>query len=189
MQKYTPQTPGGGTKNAIIAGAAGFGLGLLAAAGRKAAVQAVTYAAGDWDEGLKAEHKMATTILEAMEQTDETDLSKRRGLLFQLQHALGKHAIQEEDIVYCALRDAGLVEEADKLNHDHGYIKQYLYDIEMSGFDSPRYAETARKLKALIGEHVQQEENVLFPRLKASLSEEQNKKLTNRMNREGFKVA
>lgn len=181
--------PSNTAQNALIAGAAGFGLGLLAAAGRKAAVQAITYAAGDWVEGLKAEHKMAAGIFDLMQATTTEDTKKRAALLFQLQHALGKHAVQEEDIIYCALRESGEVAAADKLNHEHGYVKQHLYDLETIDKASPRWMETVVEFRALIDAHVRDEEDVLYPALRATLSPEQNRKLTNRMNREGFKVA
>ena len=180
---------GGNTTNALIAGAAGFGLGLLAAAGRKAAVQAVTYAAGDWFDGLKAEHKQANGIFDLIEQTTTEDVKKRAALLFSLQHALGKHGVQEEDIIYCAVREHGAQAEADDLNHDHGYVKQYLYDLEMMDKASPLWIGKVREFRALIEAHVRKEEEEIYPRLRAQLSPEQNKKLTNRMNREGFKVA
>ncbi len=189
---YTPDYDddrGGSTRTMLIAGAAGFGLGLLAAAGRKAAVQAITYAAGDWFDGLKAEHKMAMGIFDLFEKTTTADTKKRAALLFSLQHALGKHAVQEEDIVYCAVREHGAKAEADDLNHDHGYVKQYLYDLEMMDKSSPMWIEKVREFRALIEAHVAKEENDIYPRLRAQLSDEQNKALTNRMNREGFKVA
>ncbi len=186
---YDDKPTGIGTTNALIAGAAGFGLGLLAAAGRKAAVQAITYSAGDWFDGLKAEHKMAIGIFDMLEKTTTEDIKKRAALLFSLQHALGKHAVQEEDIVYCAVRDHGAKDEADDLNHDHGYVKQYMYDLEMMDKASPLWIPKLREFRALIEKHVRKEEDEVYPRLRAQLSAEQNKQLTNRMNREGFKVA
>jgi len=174
----------------LIAGAAGFGLGLLASVGRKAVVQAVTYAAGDWFEGLKAEHKMAADIIKAMEATTEADVKKRGVLLFQLQHALGKHAIQEEDVIYCAIRALGDVADADQLGQEHNAeVKQGLYDLEQIDKASPLWLARVRELKADIEAHVRKEEDEIYPRLRAKLSDEENKKLTGRMNREGFKVA
>lgn len=186
---YNDDGDSGTTKSALIAGAAGFGLGLLAAAGRKAAVQAVTYARGDWFDGLKAEHKATMAVFDLLERTTTEDTKKRATLLFQLQHALGKHAVQEEDIIYCAVREHGAKAEADDLNHDHGYVKQFLYDLEMMDKADPRWIETVREFRTLIASHVRKEEDEIYPRLRAQLSPEQNKKLTNRMNREGFKVA
>jgi len=59
--------------NALIADAADFGIGILAAAGRKAAVQAVTYAARDWFDGLKAEHKGFIALFDLLERTTTED--------------------------------------------------------------------------------------------------------------------
>lgn len=174
----------------LLAGAVGFGLGLVASVGRKAAVQAITASAGDWFDGLKAEHKLAMGMIEALEKTDETDVAKRAALHLSLSHALGKHAIQEEDVIYCALRTLGDVTDADKLGADHNReVKQGLYDLEQIGKASPAWLARLRQMKAAIEEHVREEEDVIFPRLRAKLSAEENKKLTNRMNREGFKVA
>ena len=174
----------------LLAGAAGFGLGILAAVGRKAAVQAITASQGDWFEGLKAEHKLAMGIIETLEATTTEDTGKRKALLFSLQHALGKHAIQEEDVIYCALRALGDVADADQLGHEHNAeVKQGLYDLEQIDKASPRWIERLRVLKADIASHVEDEENVVFPKLRAKLSQEENKTLTRRMNFEGFKVA
>lgn len=179
-----------GTKDALLAGAAGFGLGLLATAGRKAAVQAVTFAAGDWFDGLRAEHKLAMGIMEAMDKTSGVEVKKRAALLLSLQHALGKHAVQEEDIVYCALRASGEVEAADELGHEHdAEVKQGLYDLEQLDTSSTDWLKRLRQLKADIEAHVRKEEDEIYPALRAKLSAEENKALTNRMNREGLKVA
>ena len=70
-------TIGNGGTSALMAGVAGFGLGMMVSAGRKAASQAATFAAGDWFEGLKAEHQAA---LEARVRADGL-LSQARSLL------------------------------------------------------------------------------------------------------------
>lgn len=174
----------------LLAGAAGFGLGLLASVGRKAAIQAITASAGDWFEGLKAEHKLAMGIIETLEKTTDAETAKRKALLFSLQHALGKHAIQEEDVIYCALRALGDVADADQLGHEHNAeVKQGLYDLEQIDKASPQWLVRLGKMKAAIAAHVREEEDVIFPRLRDKMTPEENKKLTARMNFEGFKVA
>lgn len=174
----------------LLAGAAGFGLGLLASVGRKAAVQAITASQGDWFEGLKAEHKLAMGIIETLEATTEAETAKRKALLFSLQHALGKHAIQEEDVIYCALRALGDVADADKLGAEHNSeVKQGLYDLEQIDKASPQWLERLARMKAAIETHVREEEDVIFPRLRDKMTAEENKKLSVRMNFEGFKVA
>jgi hemerythrin superfamily protein len=178
-----------GTGALIAAGAAGAVLGIAAMIGRKVAVQAPTALAGDWDDALAAEHAVVDKIFDALEMTTRQNTTKRAILLAQLKHALAKHALQEENTVYPALRDSGETEAADHLNQDHGYVKQYLYELTNCPKDSERFLEIVRRFRTDLDKHVREEEDVLFPALKASLSEEANKALTFAMNKEGFKLA
>src|SRR5690606_3769316 len=70
----------------MIAGAAagGAALGLLALLGRKAAVQAPTALAGNWDQALTLEHQATRKVFDALEATDETNTTKRSMLLSHL---------------------------------------------------------------------------------------------------------
>lgn len=181
---------GGTSTGALIgAAAAGVAVGLVANLGRKAAVQAPTMMAGDWDEALAAEHQATFKLFDALEATTDKNTTKRAMLLMQLKHALSKHAIEEENAVYPALRDHGQKEQADHLNNDHGYVKQYLYDLGNMPDNSPAFMQKVREFRAAVEEHVREEEDKIFPALKAKLSPEENKKLTMAMNKEGFKLA
>jgi hemerythrin superfamily protein len=174
-----------------LAGAAtaGVALGVLAMLGRKAAVQAPTFLAGDWDVALAAEHKAVLKLFDALQATEPTATTKRSILLAQMKHALAKHALEEENVVYPALREAGEVAGADELNAEHGYVKQYLYELENMPNDDDRFLATVAKFRADIEDHMREEEQELFPRLKSKLSDERNKQLTASMNKEGFKLA
>ncbi|HEX8302974.1 hemerythrin domain-containing protein [Sphingomonas sp.] len=171
------------------AAAGGAALGLLAMLGRKAAVQAPTALAGNWDEALALEHAATRKVFDALEATDETNTTKRSMLLSHLKHALMKHAIEEENVIYPALREAGQREAADALNQEHGYVKQYLYELENIPNASPDWLAKLKEFRADIETHMREEEDSLFPMLRAQLSEEKNKALTLLMNKEGFKVA
>ena len=177
------------TTSPVLAGAAGFGLGLLAAAGRKAAVQAITATAGDWFDGLKAEHKLAHAALEKLAQTTDADGAQRAPLVLALQHAIGKHNVQEEYVVYCALRMNGQTADANTLHAEHGDLKQALYELEQIGKTGGDFLAKVAETRAIFEAHVMEEENEVFPKLHAMLTPEQTKTLTSRMNREGFKVA
>jgi hemerythrin superfamily protein len=171
------------------AAAAGVAVGVAAMIGRKVAVQAPTALAGDWDAALAAEHAAVDKLFDALEQTTTKNTTKRTMLLAQLKHALAKHALQEENVIYPALRDAGQVEAADSLNKDHGYVKQYLYELDHCSKDSTSFLAIVSRFRTDLEKHVREEEDVLFPELKAQLSSEANKKMTFAMNREGFKLA
>ncbi|MBW8745853.1 MAG: hemerythrin domain-containing protein [Sphingomonas sp.] len=187
--KKPTRTELNGTGKLIAAGAAGLAVGLAASVARKLAVQSPTYFAGEWDEALKAEHAATLKVFDAIEATTEKNTTRRATLLMNLKHMLAKHAIEEENSVYPALRDAGEAEAADHLNNDHGYVKQYLYDLGIMPKDSPAWIAKLRQFRTDIEKHMHEEETDLFPRLKAKLTPERNKLLTTAMNKEGLKIA
>ena len=180
-----------GSNFGVIAGAVagGAALGILAMFGRKAAVQAPTALAGNWDEALKLEHAATLKVFDAIEATDDTSTIKRSMLLAHLKHALMKHAVEEENVIYPALREAGQVDAADELTKEHGYVKQYLYELENMPNASPDWLVKVRAFRTDIEAHMKEEEDHLFPMLRALLGEEKNKTITATMNKEGFKVA
>lgn len=179
----------GGLGKIAGAVAGGAALGVLALLGRKAVVQAPTVLAGDWMDGLIAEHQAVLKLFDTIEATEDKALGRRMMLLGQIKHALAKHAIEEENVIYPALREAGRIEEADELTREHGYVKQYLYELDNMPKTSPLFLEKVRKFRADLEAHMGEEEERLFPALRTQLSEEKNAALTKTMNREGFKIA
>jgi hemerythrin-like domain-containing protein len=172
-----------------IGAAAGVATGLLANLLRKALVQAPTVFAGQWDEALAAEHAAALKIFDLLEKTTDSATTRRSFLLMQLKHAISKHAFQEENVVYAMMRDQGLTEAADHLNHEHGYVKQYFFDLTEMEKSDPAWLPKLKEFRGLIESHMGEEENDLFPKLREQLSEAQNKHITAAMNKEGLKLA
>ena len=167
------------TGGAVIAGAAvGFLAGLAVSPARKALMEGAEALAGDWADVLTAEHHAVEALFDALQATHET----------QIAHALNKHAIQEENVIYPALRRIDEA-EARRLFSDHADIKTLLselqYDIEK---DDPRWIEKVRALALEVTEHAREEEDEVFPRMRA-MGEEVNASLTRRLHWEGLKVA
>ncbi|NTS63868.1 hemerythrin domain-containing protein [Sphingomonas sp. HHU CXW] len=172
-----------------IGAAAGVAAGLAVNLVRKAAVQAPTVMAGNWDEALAAEHAAALKLFDLIEASDDSDPGRRAVLLMQLKHAIGKHAFQEENVVYAMMRDQGLTEAADHLNHEHGYVKQYFFDLTEMPKSDPAWLPKVKEFRAMIEQHMREEEDDLFPKMRAKLSDKQNKHITRAMNKEGLKLA
>ena len=172
----------------IGAALAGAAIGLAANYGRKALMQGMEAAVGDWDEILATEHDMALAIFDKMLATDETQTFKRK-MLMKLTHALDKHAHQEEMVVYPALREANEATDADHLEGEHGYIKTFIYELNKAGPDSPTWLEKVREFRQLVSSHAHMEEEEVFPRFKEALTEEQNAEITSLVNRDGFWMA
>jgi hemerythrin superfamily protein len=176
----------GALVGAAIAGAA---IAVAANLGRKAVMQGMSAAAGDWDEVLAAEHDVALAIFDKLLATDDTQTFKRTMLVKKLTHALDKHAHEEEHVVYPALREANDAHDADLLEGEHGYVKTFLYDLNEMVKDSADFLPKVREFRNMVEAHARMEEEEVFPRLKQGLTQEQNDRITMMVNKEGFKMA
>ena len=181
----------GSGNTGVIAGAAlaGAAIGIAANVGRKLFVQFQSGATGDWLDALKTEHQMTLALFDKIEATDDSQTMMRGHLLTKLKYALDKHAVEEENVIYPALRQANLAHDADALNSEHGYVKTYLYELEAMAKDSPDWLARVKDFRSMIQEHMRMEEDEVFPSFRQALSAEQNARLTSLMNKEGFKVA
>lgn len=191
MRERTRDSRGYGAGTGAIVGAAvaGAAVGVAATMGRKLFVQFASGATGDWLEALKAEHQMTLALFDKLQATDSSQTMIRSHLLSKLKAALGKHANEEENVIYPALREAGSRQDADHLNADHGYVKTYLYELEGMDNDDPAFLARLRDFRSMIEKHMREEENEIFPRLKQRISQEKSDELTTMLNKEGFKFA
>jgi hemerythrin superfamily protein len=182
---------GSGAVPLLGALAAGAAIGIGANWIRKFAQQASesVAAGGEWDQILALEHKATLAKFDLILATEDDETLKRTALIKTLHYALNKHAHQEEQVVYPALREANETVDADHLEHEHGYVKTYLYRLENMDKDSAEFLPTVREFRDLIEEHARMEEEQVYPRFKNSLSDVQNAKITNLMNKEGMKMA
>lgn len=181
---------GNGNTGVLVGAAmAGAAVGIAANVGRKLMIQMTGAAAGDWMDALKAEHRATIAIFDKIEATDDNQTMMRSHLLMKLKYALTKHAHEEEAVIYPALRQANSAHDADALNSEHGYVKTYLYELETMRNDSPDWLARVRDFRSMIEEHIRMEEEEVFPAFRATMSDEQNAKLTAQMNKEGFKMA
>ena len=173
--------------------AAGAAIGLIAGLAiphaRKAVMQGPSLMAGDWVDALKAEHRMVEKLFETLLQTSDDQMIKREMLLTKIAYALNKHAIEEENVIYPALAESARSAEAQHLTQDHAQVKTFIYDLRRISSTDPVWMARAREFWVSLQEHVREEEDEIFPALRASMSEDENAKLTKMMNWEGFKVA
>ena len=179
-------------KTAAAGAAVGFIAGMAAHTARKLAHQGAEVVAtggGDWLDVLKLEHRAVNTLFEQLLETDETQTKKRTALLLGIKQGLTKHALQEEDVVYPALREAGIETDTKELYAEHADIKTYLHELEQRPKDDPQWIERVRAFHSLIQHHVREEEEEIYPRFKGQLSLEADKKLTKRMHLEGLLLA
>jgi len=143
----------------------------------------------DWAETLAAEHRAVLALFDRLEATGNEQTWIRAHSLTRIRNALGKHSLEEENVIYPALREANEAHDADALNGEHGYIKTYLYELDTMPKAGAAWLERARAFRAMLEEHMRMEEDEVFPRLRAALTDEQNAKLGAAMAREGMKLA
>ena len=179
----------GSTGSWLGAAAAGAAIAVGANLARKLAMQGMSAAAGDWDDVLAAEHQATLALFDTILETDDTQTMKRAMLIKKLTHSLDKHAHEEEHVVYPALRDANDAHDADLLEHEHGYVKTFLFKLNEMEKGSPEFLTTVREFRDMVDRHAKMEEEQVFPRLKEAMTEEQNAHITNLVNKEGFKMA
>ncbi len=181
----------GGGQTGMIVGAAvaGAAVGFAANMGRKLFVQMAGGGTGSWDEALAAEHRLTLATFDQIEATGDDQSAIRSQLLAKLKYMLTKHALEEENVIYPALRRANSAHDADALEGEHGYVKTYLYELETIPSDNPEWLARVRDFRAMIAEHMRMEEEEVFPALKRIMSDAQSSRLTAMMNKEGVKFA
>jgi hemerythrin superfamily protein len=175
---------------AISAGL-GFAAGaILANPARKLALQgAEALGTKDWLDALTLEHRAVSKMFDALLETNEEQTGKRKAGLAAIDHALTKHSLQEELVIYPALRRVD-EDQAQSLFQDHFEVKTFLsqlsFDIKPS---DPAWLTRLREFKQTLDEHIREEENEIFPSFRGRMSEEENLLLTRHMHMQGLKVA
>lgn len=177
------------TSKVVTAAVGGLVVGLMANVGRKVAMQFMESTSGEWDEILKAEHDATLMIFDKLQETGPENTAKRSMYLLQLKHALTKHALEEENVVYPTMRENGLTDEADELNNDHGYVKQFLFELGKMEPSDQAWGAKVAEFRRQIETHQREEENTLFPQLRDKLSDEASTAMTAALNKEGVMAA
>jgi hemerythrin superfamily protein len=179
-----------GSAGAIATAAIGGAMFAVAAnLGRKAAVQGMSAAAGNWADSLAAEHKAVLAMFDKMLQTDDSQTRRRALLLLQLGHALDKHAYAEEHVVYPCLRESNDASVAELLETEHGEVKTYLHRLAHMAKDSPEWIGLVQEFRDAVAAHAKMEEEEVFPQLRAEMDEDMDKRITREVNKAGFKMA
>lgn len=122
---------------------------------------------------LEAEHEEISELMEAIVDA-ETDSRKRRGLYEDLRTRWMLHARGEELEFYAECRsDPHLRTMADESLDDHREMEQLLIELDRAPMHAADWLETFERLQHMIEEHVEFEENELFPRVQEYFDDEQ----------------
>ena len=173
------------------AGAAALGVvaGLSLGRARRAVARASMALSGDWEGQMKAEHKALKKMLQAMAGTGVADAAERAALLATASDALTRHAVEEENVIYPALRACGLTSAVKTQLDEHADMRAMIRELQTLSPEDPSWTQTAKRLKALVTRHVRQEEQDLFPALHDGGLDGENDRLTQLVRSEGLKVS
>lgn len=134
---------------------------------------------------LLDDHRLIQDTLEEMEHSGNRSIAWRAKQFLTLKTVLGKHAMAEEDVVYPLLHDrANAAEEAKHLYDEHADIKIHMYELETLLKANADWTSVVRSLRQIIDDHIEDEEQVEFPRLRQVLDERNTRKLAGQIRRE-----
>lgn len=116
---------------------------------------------------LRADHKLVNDLFDEYEKTRSA--TKKKSLVKQICTELTIHAQIEEEIFYPAakkaLRDKELIPEATV---EHATLKDLIAQVEGVEPDGEMYDAKIKVLSEYVKHHVKEEQNEIFPKVKAS---------------------
>ncbi|HYP13409.1 MAG TPA: hemerythrin domain-containing protein [Bryobacteraceae bacterium] len=123
-------------------------------------------------ELLIEDHRKIVGLLHEMENSGQAPVPYRMKLFLAIKRTLGKHAMAEEDVVYPLMhQEMHAVDESKHLYDEHADIKIHLFALEEMLKNGEDWTDRVRQLRGIIEPHIRQEEEVEFPKLRASLSQ------------------
>jgi iron-sulfur cluster repair protein YtfE (RIC family) len=136
-------------------------------------------------ELLIEDHRMLLSTLDQMLEASTESVTRRASLYLALKRKLGKHALAEEDVVYPLLHNQGQDTEASKeLYDEHADMKILLFELEELLKTGGDWSAQVRSLRDLIQEHVNEEEQVVFPKLRQIFDQDRAAKVSGQISRE-----
>ena len=174
-----------------VASAAALGVvaGLSFGRARRAVAKASMTLNGDWERQMKAEHRALRKLLKAMTDSEMEDAARRAALLAEVSDVLTRHTLEEENIIYPALRACGLTVEVRAQLDDHADMRAMIRALEETAPEDPAWMASAKRLRTLVLRHARQEEQELFPLLHDGALAGDNDRLTHLVRREGLRLS
>lgn len=125
-------------------------------------------------EIIIADHRKVDTLFaEIAGSNDPQKLQEYFGQLFK---DLTAHAEAEEQVVYPAVRS--YYSDTQELYDEQAEMKVMLSEIKALSPSAPEFKQKIDQLKNAVQQHVREEENDMFPKIRQNLSEEQMQQLS-----------
>ena len=117
---------------------------------------------------LKEDHARVKGLFQDFEALSEGggDDAARDGLVKHICAELMLHAQLEEEIFYPAVREAiGGDEMVDEAEVEHASAEDLIIQLEGAGPEDEQYDAKVEVLREMIGHHIHEEEDAMFPRV------------------------
>ncbi|MCD8485741.1 MAG: hemerythrin domain-containing protein [Desertifilum sp.] len=130
-------------------------------------------------EIITMDHRKVDTLF--MEIANSNDPQKLQEYFGQLFKDLTAHAEAEEEIVYPAVRS--YYPDTQELYDEQSEMKRMLAEIKALSPSAPEFKQKIDQLKNMVQEHVREEENDMFPKLRQNFSEQQMQELSDQFKK------
>ncbi len=166
----------GVSKTAVAAGAAVAAAGaaaVVAATKSSSSSQPTDVGGEDVVDILTTDHREVTDLL--LQIRTATDAVTRRDLADTMISELVRHAVAEEMYVYPAMKQH-LPDGEASVEHDiaeHKELEQTMKELEAVEPSDPRFDSLLAELETTLADHVADEESDQFPKLRASIPQEE----------------
>jgi len=118
------------------------------------------------------DHEEVKELFQEVQATQDPE--ERRRLTDQVIAELVRHSVAEEEYLYPAAREhvPGGDELADKEISEHAEVEELLKRLEQLDTDDAQFMVVFQEMSSSVLEHIDEEENVLFPRLREHIDRE-----------------
>jgi iron-sulfur cluster repair protein YtfE (RIC family) len=113
---------------------------------------------------LEADHRRFEALLEQGEQTTERARKGRANLLSTLASALTLHELQEEKVLYPALKVHPEAKDVALEGYEEHHVADLLLEeLKTVATDEEQWGAKFKVLKESLAHHIEEEENRMFP--------------------------
>lgn len=122
---------------------------------------------------IRMDHTKANTLFAEIQNTD--DPHKAQEYFGQLYKDLTAHAEAEEQVVYPAMRS--YYDNTQELYDEQAEMKRMLDEIKSTSPSAPEFKDKVRQLAKVVQDHVSEEENDMFPKIRDNFSDDQQEQM------------
>jgi hemerythrin superfamily protein len=119
---------------------------------------------------LETDHREVEDLFAKAESTSG---AAKQQVVTKIASELTLHAEVEEQIVYPAMREAGLDDIVNEAEQEHGKVKELLAQIEAMDASTDEVDGLLAELKADVQHHVEEEESEGFPKFRDTVEQAQ----------------